>query len=93
MNLDAIIKAGSVVAAIGAIGGIYSYLDQTYARAVDVKEQFQQVNEQLQQSRLDGLYRDEAECNKLKAKLKKGEDESGLCKRVRKQIEKLDPKK
>ena len=45
VNLDAIIKAGSVVAAIAGIGGIYTYLDQTYAK----EEKVSALDQRLQQ--------------------------------------------
>ena len=45
MNLDAILKAGSVVAAIGGIGAGYYALDATYAR----QEQVAAIEQRLQQ--------------------------------------------
>ena len=55
MGLDAIIKAGSVVAAIGGIGAGYYALDATYAREVRVTALEQSVKEFRTSNRVKDL--------------------------------------
>jgi hypothetical protein len=75
-NLD--IK--SLIAVVMAASGITLYAETTYYKIAAAEDA-------SRLSRLDQLYRDERECNDIKKKMKLNDDqESDLCKRVRREI-------
>lgn len=68
------------------LGSAILYAESTYMKVTAAEQQYREY-------RLDGLYRDLEDCDKAKAKLKKGEAESGKCQRVRTAIEILEGQK
>ena len=78
------------IALSGVIGSAVLYAESTYYKVEAAKEQFREVKEGLEDVRLDGLYRDKAECD---AALKRGQPESALCQRVSRQIETIEGKR
>lgn len=72
-----------VFAAVTPFGGALLYAESSYYKKDEAREQFRNF-------RLDGLYRDQADCDNIKDLLRRGEKESPLCQRVRQQIKALE---